>query len=339
MISDIDIRKKFDVNYFFDKIKEDLKEIEFNNFNLGVSYPYSLSEDEKQLLKKEFQYELVKKIESDLGKKKTDDLIEDIFILIDYNYNRIEYKIVPIYIYGIYNKYKRGISQTKDYCFKCKGRGCKFCNHKGVLKEVSVQETIANFLKKYIYFTENKFHGAGREDIDVLMLGNGREFIIELIDPKIRTIEIEKLKNIEEEFNKLHDEVKITSLIQTEKNKVPEIKNKINKKLYKVEIDCFQEINEKTLEKIKTNEKININQFTPKRISKRRAQITRKRSAEILKVEFLDSKRFIIELKAEAGLYIKEFISGDEGKTTPSISEIIDNNCNCKQLDVVWIYR
>ena len=32
---------------------------------------------------------------------------------------------------------------------------------------------------------KNKFHGAGREDVDVRMLGAGRPFVMEVINPKL----------------------------------------------------------------------------------------------------------------------------------------------------------
>jgi tRNA U54 and U55 pseudouridine synthase Pus10 len=41
-----------------------------------------------------------------------------------------------------------------------------------------------------------------------------------------------------------------------------------------------------------------------------------------------------IEVDAEAGTYIKELISGDEGRTKPSISEFLGRPIKCTQLVV-----
>ena len=42
-------------------------------------------------------------------------------------------------------------------------------------------------------------------------------------------------------------------------------------------------------------------------------------------------------IKTEGGLYIKELISGDNGRSTPSISEILENPTICKSLDVIEV--
>jgi len=52
----------------------------------------------------------------------------------------------------------------------------------------------------------------------------------------------------------------------------------------------------------------------------------------------MDKRTFMIEVRGEAGLYIKELISGDSGRTRPSISELLKNECTCKELDVMKIH-
>jgi tRNA pseudouridine synthase 10 len=339
MITNFEIpEKKFNIYFFINILKEDLKDYEFETFNLGVSYPYSVTEEEKLILKKEFQYNLVIEIEKKLNKKRTEASFGDIDIIIDFNYKQIEYKVTSVYIYGIYNKYSRELPQTIDFCYKCRGRGCSFCNNKGILRNISIQEILEKEIKEEYDFKEMKFHGAGREDIDVLMLGNGREFIIEMTEPKQRKIDIKKLKEIEDKINN-GDKIKVKDLKVTEKEKVAEIKNERYFKKYNVTVECEGQITDKDLEKIIVNEKQVIKQFTPKRVAKRRALITREREMEVLEVKKTSDTNFQIEIKAEAGLYVKEFISGEGEKTKPSISEIIGVNCKCTQLDVIWIYR
>jgi tRNA pseudouridine synthase 10 len=331
---------KFNTKYLIDIIKKDLKEYQFETFNLGISYPYSVTEEEKLLLKKEFQYNLVVGIEKELLKKRTEVSFGDIDIIIDFNYKQIEYKITSLYVYGIYNKYSRELPQTIDFCYKCRGKGCSFCNNTGILRNISIQEILEKYFREKYNFKELKFHGAGREDIDVLMLGNGREFIIEMTEPKERKISKEDLLEVENNINNNEKEkIKISNLKITEKEKVAEIKNEKYFKKYKVTAECETEINQEDLDKIKINQEFKIKQFTPKRVAKRRALITRERSIEILDVKKNNNTIFEIEIKAEAGLYVKEFISGEGEKTRPSISEIIGINCKCIKLDVIWIYR
>ena len=81
-----------------------------------------------------------------------------------------------------YRKLKRGLPQTVFYCPRCKGdrrrrQGCPQCEGFGKLTKESVQELIARRLVPAMQAKEGRFHGAGREDVDVLMLGRGRPFV------------------------------------------------------------------------------------------------------------------------------------------------------------------
>jgi tRNA pseudouridine synthase 10 len=49
----------------------------------------------------------------------------------------------------------------------------------------SVEEHIAQDIKQEVFGTDKVIlHAAGREDIDVRMLGKGRPFILEMVNPK-----------------------------------------------------------------------------------------------------------------------------------------------------------
>ena len=81
-----------------------------------------------------------------------------------------------------------------------------------------------------------------------------------------------------------------------------------------------------------------IRQRTPQRVLHRRADRTRKRGVRSIKARFISSKLFVIVVRGQAGLYIKELISGDNGRTVPSISQILGQECRCRELDVIGIY-
>ena len=83
-----------------------------------------------------------------------------------------------------YRKLRRGLPQTIFYCPRCKGdrrrrQGCEPCGGFGKLTRESVQELIARRVVPTMQAKTGQFHGAGREDIDVLMLGRGRPFVFE----------------------------------------------------------------------------------------------------------------------------------------------------------------
>ena len=53
--------------------------------------------------------------------------------------------------------------------------------------------------------------------------------------------------------------------------------------------------------------------------------------------EIIDEKTFNMTIKTEGGLYIKELISGDGGRSQPNVSEILGVNAVCSQLDVLEV--
>lgn len=44
-----------------------------------------------------------------------------------------------------------------------------------------------------------------------------------------------------------------------------------------------------------------------------------------------------MEVGTEAGAYIKEFVTGDFGRTRPNLGELLGGRCDILQLDVVGI--
>ena len=43
-------------------------------------------------------------------------------------------------------------------------------------------------------------------------------------------------------------------------------------------------------------------------------------------------------IRAQHGTYIRELVSGDEGRTTPSFSSLVGNNCKVEVLDVLNLH-
>jgi tRNA pseudouridine synthase 10 len=56
-----------------------------------------------------------------------------------------------------------------------------------------------------------------------------------------------------------------------------------------------------------------------------------------LEIKKIGEKSFELKLKTSHGTYVKEFISGDDGRTVPSVSSLLNLKCECKQLDVLEI--
>lgn len=324
-------------------------DVEFNTFLVGSKIQKDILEkdefiDEKfnfdvENIKKETNREIGKLLE-DKFQKEVGFEKQDIVINVDFkdflmDKINIRIQINPIFIEGSYNKYIRTIPQTKWPCRNCKGKGCNKCDFTGKQYVESVEELISEIILKYSKGYSAKFHGAGREDIDVLMLGSGRPFVLEIKEPKIRNLNLSFLEN---EINEKNEgKTSYHGLKFVERNRKAEIKvsSPDTFKIYKALVKCENEFKFEKLDDLKSLN--SIEQYTPLRVEHRRAKKVRTKHVKDIKSNIIDSKTFEIIVKTEGGLYIKELISGDNKRTKPSISEILDVECVCAQLDVIEV--
>ena len=80
-----------------------------------------------------------------------------------------------------------------------------------------------------------------------------------------------------------------------------------------------------------------IQQRTPTRILARKPDRTRSKQIHSLECEWVDPAHLRATVVAQGGTYIKELISGDGGRTHPSLSEIAQKEMMCVELDVIEI--
>ena len=242
----------------------------------------------------------------------------------------------PLFIEGRYRKLERGIPQTKWPCSHCKGKGCVKCDNTGQQYKNTVEGLIASQVIPMTRGKDTKFHGSGREDIDVLMLGDGRPFVMEVKHPFKRDIDLKFLRRL---INSHSDgKIEVDDLKFTTRERIAAIKNSSTEsyKIYEAVATFSHGVTSEDVAKI---QKIRtINQRTPLRVKKRRADIVRTRSIDKLEVERIDSKRLKLTIKCQGGLYIKELISGDDGRTIPSITSITNNKAVCSRLDVLEVH-
>ena len=81
-----------------------------------------------------------------------------------------------------------------------------------------------------------------------------------------------------------------------------------------------------------------IAQRTPERVVHRRADTIRNRRVLAAEVVGTDADRAEIRVTAEAGTYIKEWVHGDRGRTSPSLAERLGVACEVLELDVLDVH-
>jgi len=320
-------------------------EYEYNTFLVGIKLPAKTEEKEDEL-RAEFDISFGENMRSEFGRiigkklagyvgKVADYKKPDIVILINPLSEEIKIQLNPLYITGRYKKLVRGIPQSKWFCSHCRGKGCEKCNWTGKMYQESVEEIIEKPFLEVTQGSKAFFHGSGREDIDARMLGTGRPFAIEISNPKKRFL---NLRQLEETVNSSgQGKVEISNLQFADKEDVRRLKKaEASTKKYRVLIEFENNITDDDLHRLE-EELTNavIKQKTPRRVLHRRADLKREKYIYEVKLKMLSPKKAEMKIKCQGGLYVKELVTGDEGRTTPSISEILKIPAKPIKLDVL----
>ncbi|MEM8712698.1 MAG: tRNA pseudouridine(54/55) synthase Pus10, partial [Planctomycetota bacterium] len=228
----------------------------------------------------------------------------------------------------------------------CKGhprrrRGCERCEGFGKLTKDSVQELIGWVIGKAAGTRRHKFHGAGREDVDVRMLGEGRPFVFELESPKVSKIDLAELEATINSRNEGRMEVR--GLHWTQKGRVRFLKEGKFAKDYRARVAVSEVPSQEIIDRL-VGRRYTVAQKTPSRVAHRRADLIRERWIEVLGVDVPapgdDSVEptIVVTLRTQAGTYVKEAISGEGGMTEPSVAQVLGiSEARCLELDVLAI--
>lgn len=238
-----------------------------------------------------------------------------------------------LFIAGRYNKYSRTLSQTP---WIIDGKR---------LMETSVQELLCNPIIEISKADDLRFASSGREDVDVRMLGKGRPFFCELINPHRVHLQPSQFRNIEKAIASTTKDVAARHLQIVSKDQVSQIKAGEEEKVKLYSAYCIvsgdkASVDWGKLESLPPKCPIVLQQKTPIRVLHRRSLATRERTIfrlEVCKTETEESKAFILKMATQAGTYIKEFVHGDFGRTTPSLRDLLGTDVDILALDVLDI--
>ncbi|MBI0582920.1 MAG: tRNA pseudouridine(54/55) synthase Pus10 [Methanomassiliicoccus sp.] len=331
---------------FADAAMDKLGTVEYDTFLIGTKVDPLVQDREERLwaevggdkaepIKAEFNREIGKIVEARTGKS-AEFHSPDVVAVVDTRFGHIELDVAPIFIYGRYRKYSREIPQTRWPCRMCQGKGCKRCEGTGKMYQNSVQEIIGDVLIKEAEGADHFFHGMGREDIDARMLGTGRPFVIEISEPRKRHLDLEGLTaSINEHGAGLAD---FSGLRPSTREEVRQIKAATPDKEYLAEVRPHGKVNKGRVDEVvQSLSQARITQQTPTRVAHRRADLARQRAIHDLQLMEFSEDRFLLRLRTESGTYVKEFVSGDNGRTVPSFSAALGVPCEVTALDVLQV--
>ena len=318
---------------------------EFSNYLVGIELPAKI-EDREDELKAIFDINTAESMKHEFGRlfgkaigvhtgKEVEYLIPDIVVVLNPFLDKIRLQINPLFVGGRYRKLVRTVSQSKWLCSNCRGRGCEKCGGTGKLYPESVEEFTSEPVLRISGGAVSFFHASGREDIDARMLGSGRPFIVEISQPKKRFID---LKDVSEVINaSAVGKVEVSGLHFAIKDDVRRLKKGENAvKEYRLLAEFENDISVEDLRLIEEKlSEITVKQQTPLRVLHRRADLVRERYIYKVKVKMVSLKMVLLEIRCQGGLYVKELVSGDEGRTIPSVSGLLGNRARTLKLDVL----
>ena len=197
----------------------------------------------------------------------------------------------------------------------------------------SVDELIRPVLMEAAQAEDTVFHGAGREDIDARMIGTGRPFIVEAVRPKVRSLDLAKL---EEDINRQSEgKIEVLGLAHADASMVVRLKEAAFEKTYSALVKFGAEVTEEKLKSVLKEMVGSVDQRTPTRVSHRRADMLRVRKVHGVDLIEFTGNSARINIRGDSGLYIKELISGDGGRTCPNLADALRVDAMVEELDVI----
>lgn len=249
-----------------------------------------------------------------------------------------------VFIGGRYLKLRRGIPQS-PWFLDGQRRG-----------ESSVQEEIARRVLPLLAPDAYTFLSAGREDADVRMLGTGRPFTLEVHNARRGQPDAAACAAMEAAINAAGTGVQVRGLRAADAALVSRLKEGEQDKEKSYSALCWvpRALTHADVALLEGSAPLELQQQTPVRVLHRRANMTRARTVLHMRVERpsgtagedaaaggagQQGQYFLLHMRTEAGTYVKEFITGDMGRTRPSLGGLLGGiQAEIAALDVAEVH-
>ena len=315
---------------------------EYQTFQVGVRLPASVIAMEERLwrayklahaesLKNELSREVGKALQRFTGRAYAYEKPEILVILdfpeLDLGKLQVEIHPAPVYVCGRYLKLVRGLPQNP---WPYEDERVRF--------KTSIEELITAPMIKLFEASAAKLHAAGREDIDARTLGSGRPFVVELKKPRRRNVDLLELERVINENS--GGLIRVQHLRYCTREAVRKYKSlaELARKTYVARVRFAAPVSaEKLSELEKAMTGIVVEQRTPTRVLHRRVDKLRKKVVYRVTAKQLSESEVEFTIEAQGGLYVKEFIHGDGGRTKPNVADFLGVPVESIELDVVNI--
>ena len=239
----------------------------------------------------------------------------DVIVVADHAAGRVEVCSEPLFACGRYRKLVRGMPQ-------CRWRPWP----------TSIQQIVGDPICREAGGQDHLFHGCGREDVDVRCLGE-RPFVVEVLRPQRRRLDWAALAR---QIN-ASGRVEVLGLARCRRAEVARTKTLRPEKSYRALVRLAAAVDDARLALL-AGLVGPVHQQTPTRVLNRRAVLLRTRRVLSLSWRRVDARTLELEVRTQAGLYIKELVSSDGERTRPSVAEVLGVPAECAELDVIAVH-
>ena len=302
-----------------------IRRYDFRNFSVGMTLPEGVQEREDEL-RSAFRLkgsETVKtqaarvfaQLVSAMSGKPIEKLRPDLTVLANLSGESVSVSSKPLHFYGRYSK-PPGLSQRRELCPHCSGRGCAKCGRTGYRRTASVESLLRKRLASFSGSDRMVFTWIGSEDSGSRVYPPGRPFVAELKNPVRRVIPGSFVAT-----NRGRQvRVRQGKALPGKPTGIPPFK-------FRTVIRCI------------SRSKVTIAQLSEVRKHFRRKMVdfdrphNRPTAKMVYRAEARGRGRSLtVEAVMDGGLPIKRFVSGD--LVSPSVSEVLKTEVRCRSFDI-----
>jgi len=238
------------------------------------------------------------------------DLLVVLNIFSDKSYT-ITTKSKSVIAAGRYTKNQRGIYQRKPKFHEIDTEFDSSCSDR-----CSIEGIISDNVITYTGGTDIRFSWMGSEDKNSLVLGKGRPFFVEILNPKKRTFSNNTL---------IIDESQVHAKLDILDTGLPRSPTR-SRTVTKILVRCSESLSGTDLKRLDS---------LTGRIVKLKSKFNsvEKKIYSVL-VNRIDTSQFYLTIMADSGLPIKQFVGGIE-YANPNISMLVGSVCDCLNFDIL----
>jgi len=301
---------------------------QFRTFSVGVTFPEGIQEREDEL-RSELKLKGSETIKIQAARlvagqvsvrlrKRVDRQKPDVTLLADFGAGHVTVNARPLFYYGRYTK-PPGISQRRSPCEWCRGAGCKKCHSTGFEGKPSVEGALRAKLAKFSGSQKMTITWLGSEDSESRVYAPGRPFVVELKNPRKRTLP--------GRFGARPGGglVSVSSgrTLPSKPLRLPAFRFRT-----RIRATAASRVSEEGLAELKS------------RFRRAAVRFDRPHNRPTVKTVYRVSARakgraLTIEAELDGGLPVKRFVSGE--LVSPSVSEVLKTEVSCRSFDIYGV--